>query len=435
MEKNIFERTFDIHEYTKKRLLEMKNLEDRNILKELLQSVIVPHSEYIEDSYKKLEKKIFDEVKTNSDVSIRVGIVQKSEFDITDENMFPLSDSEVEDTSTNCREISKAIDEKGSFLLKTLFLKEDYLICKELLDSKRTFSGVIRTIEGNISIVCKIDKNQTCLDKLHNMHDVFSMNYLEWYPICAPYLHKMFDIHILEIDYDGEVDIEVLDCYIDFMEFSENVYYDQIPICNVTTQFEKASSYPEPCVDKKNYDHKINSSKLDSSSNYLVANTEIYIGNIRMVNGDLIISTESDELIDFNLIRIADKGKASYKEVIFSNEKKESFISIFKKSSIKTKGEINRIINSFTYDEYLIFEDCKVSKSYDADIETYDTDAFIKDEIRDERCKSYLILEFICKKKSYLTRDIMSFLVSNVGKFFPEYICIGKLNEKSNKGL
>ena len=44
---------------------------------------------------------------------------------------------------------------------------------------------------------------------------------------------------------------------IDFEEFAESVHYHMIPLWNLRAITEKTNTYPEPCIDKINYEHQI----------------------------------------------------------------------------------------------------------------------------------------------------------------------------------
>lgn len=431
MKSELFERNFDFKEYARSRVLEMDNLDDRRVLKELLNEVLEPSVKYLEDAYISLERRIFGEMNTSRVIPMYVGICKQSEYDITDEHLFPISADDLVRKKHEIETIRAAIESNGYYPYETVFARADYLRCSKIDDDKKTYTGVLQTELGDVTVTFKLKRDQMYQHEVSKLFDIFSLNYLEWSSICAPYLNKMFQIQIIKIDTDrrGQVTGKTLN----YEENQDIIREDYIPLWNITRQSIKTSSYPEPCVDRINHDHRIVSSKLDENSRYLVCNTDIYIGNIRRLEGDLIITTETDEPIEFDLLRITNRNKCYFEEVIFGNEKDENFISKYKVSAIKTKAELSRIIESFHYNRYLNFKDCEITTQLNEVIQSYNVDNFIKDEIRLDKYKPYLLLDFTLVKDSYCVRDLMSFLVSNVQKFFPEYICIGKLNESSKE--
>ncbi|WP_079423452.1 hypothetical protein [Clostridium oryzae] len=55
---------------------------------------------------------------------------------------------------------------------------------------------------------------------------------------------------------------------------------------------------------------------------------------------------------------------------------------------------------------------------------------FIADEIREASIKRVLLLYFkAANSRDYLTRDLLSFAVSEVQRFYPEYRCEGTQDE------
>ena len=81
-------------------------------------------------------------------------------------------------------------------------------------------------------------------------------------------------------------------------------------------------------------------------------------------------------------------------------------------------------------EEYVAYEGYEIlDRAGSAEIpETYSMNDFILDEIREDEYEKRLVLLF--RKKSALTfllRDIMSFLVSEVQLMYGEYRCEGRL--------
>lgn len=59
--------------------------------------------------------------------------------------------------------------------------------------------------------------------------------------------------------------------------------------------------------------------------------------------------------------------------------------------------------------------------------ETYSTDAFIDYEFRTGSREYTLALDFQAKQEDYRNLDVISFLVTNLQHYFPEYECAGRL--------
>ena len=89
-----------------------------------------------------------------------------------------------------------------------------------------------------------------------------------------------------------------------------------------------------------------------------------------------------------------------------------------------------RLVESFEYGNYVEFSDFYISDkaSETCLLKNYNMDEFIQDEIRTENIRKALVIQFSVKDPAcYLNEDIMSFLVTQIQKIFPEYLCVGEL--------
>ena len=100
------------------------------------------------------------------------------------------------------------------------------------------------------------------------------------------------------------------------------------------------------------------------------------------------------------------------------------------RKSIKTKAEMGRLIEAFDYEKYLTFCDFKLCSEIpticrDAN---YNMDSFLTDELRTGDAGRILVVQFTAKDPAeYLNEDIMSFLVTQVQRIFPDYHCVGEI--------
>ena len=112
------------------------------------------------------------------------------------------------------------------------------------------------------------------------------------------------------------------------------------------------------------------------------------------------------------------------------NEKEYDFLNRLRSNSemrIRTEAEIERITGSFPevtkaleYKDYYITD-----RELENTINTYDMNSFIIDEFKLKGKKEKLYIYFQILKKNYLTEDTVSFIISEIQFYFPEYECIG----------
>jgi hypothetical protein len=95
---------------------------------------------------------------------------------------------------------------------------------------------------------------------------------------------------------------------------------------------------------------------------------------------------------------------------------------------IRTKGEIARKVNSFEASKDFELIDVEIKPAKNGHGITYDMNFFISDDIRVGNDKKVMVLRFRANtKESYITQDVLSFLVSEIQMYFPEYECEGEL--------
>jgi hypothetical protein len=120
---------------------------------------------------------------------------------------------------------------------------------------------------------------------------------------------------------------------------------------------------------------------------------------------------------------------------VASNHRRESFNAKFapkRAAVIRTKAEIYRIVNSFTASQYVQLQDIRFSDHKTTRECTYECNHFLSDDIRVANDQKMMILKFtpinpVNLEGNFLVYDWLSFLVSEVQMYFPDYKCVGEL--------
>ncbi len=425
---------FDIHDYINKRMLEIKQLEDRGLYKEIVGGILAELYQYNQKSYQELETKILNECRAEQqDYSIYTCITDARHYDATDSFLFPMMVSDTKKTEPSYEELSAALKQGQEFKLYTIFLEAAVSDVYRILHRDKPFRGIIETAKGRYEADIVIRRNDVYMDMVKDLYDVFGLNYLKWRTVCEAYLTKMLDVFVLPIK-SSEKPEKILEVYVDFEMYSPKIHYNMIPLWNLKTVEKKTSSYPEPSIDKINYEHRIFARRLNPNCLYLIKNMEAEIMNIRRLNGDLYITCPYGNQQEWELYQISKMASHDrYLYPILSNQCKESFsgaITDLYARSIKTKGEVARLIESFNYDNYVVFQDIRVldTKPESWMENNYNMDGFILDEIRIGNSRQILSVKFKpVDPEDFLNEDIMSFLVTKIQTIFPEYLCIGEL--------
>lgn len=425
---------FDMEEYINRRMLEISCLEDRALYRKIVGDVLLKLYQYNQESYARLEDRILSEDKPEQGgYAIYLTMTDREHYDATDEFMYPMAEEDVQRTEVSYQDVRDALAENRKLRLYSVFLETSASNVYRILHEDREFHGIIRTRNREYRGIFTVRRNEKYLDMVKELYYIFAVNYQPWVTVCEAYLAKMLDVYLCSAESLPEKD-DIEEIRVDFEEYSEWVRNEMIPLWNLKKIHEKTSTYPEPSIDKTNYEHQIFSHRLNADCEYLVMNTDVEITNIRRVKGDLLITCPADRPCDWSLYQVNKrKDKLRYPYPVLSNGFKESFsgsITEMYRRSIKTKAEMARLIESFPYDGYVRFGGMEIGEALPKGWESsnYNMDGFIQDEIRIGHSRQTLTLFFVpVDRENYLNEDIMSFLVTQVQKLFPEYLCVGSM--------
>lgn len=428
------EQDFDMESYINKRMLEITSLEDRRIFKEITEKLLLEVNDYNQRAYRDLEQKILNEHKTQqNDFAVYLTLTDFNHYDATDTFMHPMIAEDTKKRDISIKDIRKALKAGEKYRVFTIFLKTSVSDIFNLLHKDRKFQGVIQTNKNKYKGEFVLSRNERYMDLIKDLYYIFGVNYQPWMTVCEAYIAKMFDVFLCSVEELPEKE-EVQEIMVDFEEYSGQVQYHMIPLWNLEKKVEKTSTYPDACVDKINYEHRIFAHRLKEECEYLIINTDVEITNIRRVNGDLLISCPLDNPCEWQLYQVNKRsGKEYYLYPVLSNQSKESFagsLTEMFRRSIKTKSELARMMEAFSYNNYVVFQDFEILDTVPEVLQVcnYNMDGFILDEIRIRNSRQALVLSFQAVEQGhYLNEDIMSFLVTQVQKLFPEYLCVGRL--------
>lgn len=425
---------FDMESYINKRMLEIKSVEERRLFKEIVGDVLLELNKYNRNAYHALENAILDKHKIQqSDFAVYLTLTDLTHYDASDDFMHPMIAEDVKEREIDTKDIKKALRAGECHKLFTVFMETSVSDLYSLVNSRRRFSGAARTDKGEYKGEFTLIRNERYMDMIKDLYDIFDVNHQPYMTVCEAYLTKLLDVFICSMeDIPEKETIQEITVY--FEDYAQKVHYDMIPMWNLEQKAEKTSMYPDACIDAINYEHRIFSSRLKEECGYLVMNTDIEITNIRRVKGDLIISCPLNIPHKWRLYQVNKKrGKESYPYPILSNQPRDSFagslVEMYR-MSIKTKAEMARLMEAFSYSQYVAFQDYEILDGELKELEAcnYNMDGFILDEIRVGSLRQSMVLSFRATEPDYyLNEDIMSFLVTQVQKLFPEYRCVGKL--------
>ncbi len=414
----------------------ISNIEEKILLKELLNTVFLELYETSESRYEMLEQRIKDEIPLlNCQYSIHMTVMEPARADASHAYLSPMVEADMTHESPSAKDLQDSLSDTGSCRVLTVFYEADYLDCQKLLqDTNRLFRGVIQTKNGQIParfMIRKASRYARCIERLYKM---FASNNLVWQTVNAPYINKFLDVYLVETEDGRPIEGDMpISFKVDFEEFSGQIRKNLIPVWNVKKHVVKADDFPVPVEDKLNYEYRFDLTKLGPSNGYLVDDEGMYVSSSKRVGNELRVVSPMERNLKWNLFVISKKQDAKtdqYHYPLMTNRVVDAFagrLLNFCGTVVKTRAEIERVLGAYGLQSYIQYRSLEILDGVQPG-ESYEMNFFIRDEIRDPVSKKTLTLRFEPVKQSYfLNRDVMSFLVSQIQLMYPEYICAGKL--------
>lgn len=408
--------------YIEKSLLDIQDLNERKIMRQVFLDVLIPLYRFSEEKYQKLENDLYNEEESMGDsYSIVTGIINRRQYDITLDTIKLMKQEDIEEKTINLSDVKEALEQGTRCKLFHIYVGCDYRTICKLEASKRKFKGLIRTDFGEYKAEFELKRNTAYIEQLMELYNVFINNSIPWSTVCAPYLYKIFDVYMVGADkVEGEAINEIS---IKFEEFEDNIKYDYVPIWNVETIYLKSSVVPIPCNDQLFYQHIIFKERLDKAS-YLVLNSDVSLVNQQRRDGDLIITCKEENPVEWRLLKIYANPEITCDELLFSNKMMNSSNT----RRVRTQADLKRFINELGYSKYMDLNNITIINDYTENRETYSMDGYIREEIKHSNNKNVLMFEFKnLVADMYLSHDILSYIVSKLQWEYPEFECVGKL--------
>ncbi len=421
------------------RLNKMEDLEQRRMLKDLMTGVFLNLVEYQETLNKQIEQRVFDEVLPQEERhDVYVTLCAREDLDPIHEFLYPIIPEDAEPQTVYLSEASEALARQEEMKLFTFYMECGQQELQSLLNSNRTFRGEIVTSGGRHAITVRLKSSAAYISKVEELYRVFRKNSLPWKSINAPYVFKFVDCVLVSSD-DGEAwdkQHAVKELSIHLEEFEPYKRTNMIPLWNIQKLDMKTGGFPVPASDRINYEHVLPLRKTGTEHGYLVDGDESHIRYIKRSEEDITIVSPLEKSDSWTVLKIAGPvatrvGRMDYP--LFSNNKREGFAGKYARQegrSVRSKGEIARMVHAFQAAEGLELEDVQVVAPRPALGITYPLNAFVSDHVRVETDKHRMILRFSRHGKqpgqAIFLDDLLSFLVSEIQLAFPEYCCEGE---------
>jgi hypothetical protein len=416
------------------RLSRMENLEERKLLKDILNSVFVNVVDYNEQMFDKLSNDILQEIEYQEDLyTIFSSLVSRENYDPVDEFLYPMNISDIYEDVYDGKILMEELENTNKSFLTRIFLECDYLILQEIL-KKESYVGTIHTENHTYDIQIHLRQSHIYRKGIEELYQSFIRNGVIWTTLNCPYIEKFVDVVLIEMKEKMDPNEKIINVVFDLGEYNIYQKRDMIPLWNVKTVMLPSLTFPIPAKDHVNHQHELTLAKEGKEHGYLVCFDDSFTGYVKRNEDTLTVIAPVPEITDWKVKKVVmppkeNKLKSRVYELM-ANQIQNSFINRYSKKQgkvIRTKAELIRVIQSFEVAKSIDLVEFAIMDSTKNTKESYPMDFFLVDEIREQRNKKILLLDFKAEEFDFLTRDKISFLVSELQQYFPEYLCEGRL--------
>ncbi len=414
---------FDFQRYIEERLREIDRLDERRFAKELLLDGLGRVIQCMEQKYKKLEQRIFEEVEIGANQYETVmTIVRREHYDPANKTLYPVDTADLD-----LKKLGVALSDGQRIFLGTVFLEADDGKQREFEAAGR-FPG---TLDGQSRsfIAVPAVRYRNAVERLYRM---FQDNHVPWQTINTGYLDKFYDIYVDAEDTGGKGGVLSLrDAAVRFGEFQESIRTDRIPLWNMEEVFFGSTDFMAQCTDGIYYEHEFSLEDKEEGDGYLVqANEDIL--EIRHEKGEIVIKSQQETFENWKVLHIIQKTPArslDYDAPLLTNHRRDSFIRRYAAGNamqLMTKTDLFRRIMEMDIRDFIEvsgYEICSHTEEYPA---VPGMNWFVQDELFPMESRKVLLLKFEVKQPGhYLNGSMVRFVISQLQQEISEYRCVG----------
>lgn len=411
----------------KDRLDKIENLEDRRLLKQILNRLFTSLTEYTEEELFQIKKQVLDEIEnTNEQFDIYYQLLPKDEVDIISDFFFPVQKidlQEMEESTDNQIELNQ--------LMKKVYLNCDFLQINRFIQSLpgREFNGTIETTKQTYHVLFSVQEYKGYMEQIGHLYANFIENHFPWRTVLHPPLFKFVGVHMnQELLLDEDEKIKKIE--IDLQEMDTYKKMDMVPLWNIKKLYIKNESFAVPAYDQIHFKHTINITEFGNQHGYIVDASQVDLSYVRKDKTSITIFSNTEKIMDWQIFQIIQPQTISEDLYQKSNHREDYYADRFAKRenfTIRSMCEISRMIQPFSLMNGFVLEKVTMKKKLPMTVETYDVNRFVTDSIREDEDRKVMLLSFKAEKVTSMTRDEMSFLVSEIQLSFPEFLCVGEL--------
>lgn len=418
------EPNFDMEAFIRGKLENMKSLEDQRLLRDMMNEVFLPMYHQSEQNYQRLRDRVRDEIQIPvNDYAVYTSVMSEQELKVPHSFLRPMVPSDTVRQSVDLSETEPVVD--------TLYCELTHPEMKRIQVENPSFSGVLKTDQGEFDALFTLRRSRKYLDKLYQLYHIFLINQIPWHTVCAPLLHHFYDLVLLKAE-KLPSDAVCLGFYSAFLEQHRIGGRERcIPVWNMEQLRVQSSDFPMPAIDKVNFEYRIGLERMEKGA-YLAIPDRLVLAARREENALIVVSPQDSQMVCglYHVLPCAGAPTDRVEAPVFSNRTKDQFagrMALWYRQNVKTRGEFYRLLNGLGMDEHFYLLDIRVLY-HPIEEDTYNTEPFLKDEICSAAISKTLVLSVENKREQrFYDYDLLSYYCSYLQSLYPEYRVCGQI--------
>ena len=325
MAESIFGDGFDLRDYVHRRSLEIQDLRERQLYRQVTDGMMAELFQYLTDQQVALERRVLTEIRAQgSEFAVYVGLTPRGRYDASDKFLSPICPEDVDDGAPV---LSDCLDREHPQPVERVFMRQDAREVLKFEGDGARYQGTVTTDKGDFPAVFFVKRSTKYLERIEQLYQIFHANHIPWSTVCAAYLYKMFDVYLSDVEgLDAACGDVIQTVSVDFGAYDPFLHRGMVPLWNLSRVEVSTSMYPSPCADHVHYEHRIFAHRLTPGCRYLVAGLDRPLQNVRLVEGDMLITCQERGPVSWDLLQLNPSSqKLRYEYEPLVNQPADSF--------------------------------------------------------------------------------------------------------------
>lgn len=434
------EQNFDMEDYVKQRLSEIRDTDERSFAREALLKGLLPAIKVMDERYRSLEERVMREIEIpGSRYAVYTTVIRRQDYDAANRTWFPVCGNDVGEDGTVCMRIYF----RGNRREKSAF------------EEQEAFAAVDSEGQTRQVVVRRTKDYQKAVEELYGL---FVYNRVPWHTVNTGDLDRFYDVYLMQGAYkkegvfgqdddftekdlsredDKSGEKENLSSWkIDFGEWESLIDRDYMALWNLEYFTFRSMKFMVPCMDGKYYEHELNLKEYEPDCGYMVKGNEDIL-SIRHESGRILMVSPKEAFERWQACRFGrqpDTDSYGYHHRILGNGRKERFADHLASrygQGIHSRTELFRIAEELDTDSRIRLRDCQVREEERADSYPADMNWFLGEDLFPMETRKVLELTFERQADAdpYDTdgEDMLRYAISQIQLLFDEYRCVGRL--------